>query len=64
MAHKVVRLVVVRDGTAVVFSEFGQQPVSLGDAVLLGPSALFAGTRGAGRLYGRGSCGPAVAMAG
>ena len=40
-AYNVVRLVVIRDGTAIVFSEFGQQPVSFGDAVLLGPSVLF-----------------------
>lgn len=30
----------VRDGTAIVFSEFGQQPVSFGDAILLGPNVL------------------------
>ncbi|QIN30433.1 AraC family transcriptional regulator [Brevibacterium luteolum] len=34
------RLFVVRDGTAIMFSEFGQQPVSFGDAVLLGPNVL------------------------
>lgn len=31
---------VVRDGTAIVFSEFGQQPVRFGDAILLGSSVL------------------------
>lgn len=36
-----VRLVVVRDGTAIVFSEFGQKPVSTGHVVLLGPNVLF-----------------------
>lgn len=30
----------VRDGTAIVFSEFGEQPVKPGDAVLLGASVL------------------------
>lgn len=39
-AYDCVRIIVVRDGTAVVFSEFGQQPVSFGDTVLLGPSVL------------------------
>lgn len=34
------RLVVVRDGTAIVFSEFGEQPVSFGDAILLGTNVL------------------------
>lgn len=40
-AYNVVRLVAIRDGTAIMFSEFGEQPVSFGDAVLLGPSVLF-----------------------
>ena len=40
-AYNCVQLVVVRDGTAIVFSEFGEQPVSFGDAILLGPSVLF-----------------------
>ena len=35
------QLVVVRDGTAIVFSEFGEQPVAFGDAILLGPNVLF-----------------------
>lgn len=35
-AYDCVRIVVVRDGTAIVFSEFGQRPVSFGDAILLG----------------------------
>ncbi|MBE8526505.1 hypothetical protein ILP97_55120 [Amycolatopsis sp. H6(2020)] len=34
------RIVVVRNGTAIIFSEFGQQPVSFGDAILLGPNVL------------------------
>lgn len=41
VAYDCVRLIVVRDGTAIVFSEFGEQPVSFGDAILLGPSVLF-----------------------
>ncbi len=40
-AYNCVQLVVVRDGTAIVFSEFGEQPVSFGDAILLGPNVLF-----------------------
>lgn len=40
-AYNWVQLVVVRDGTAIVFSEFGEQPVSFGDAILLGPNVLF-----------------------
>lgn len=39
-AYECVRVMFVRDGTAIVFSEFGQEPVSFGDAVLLGPSVL------------------------
>ena len=39
-AYDCVRLVVVRDGTSIVFSEFGEQPVSFGDAILLGPHVL------------------------
>ena len=39
-AYDCVRIVVVRDGTAIVFSEFGEQPVSFGDAILLGPNVL------------------------
>lgn len=34
------RVVTVRGGSAIVFSEFGQQPVSVGDVILLGPSVL------------------------
>lgn len=39
-SYNLVRIVIVRRGTAVIFSEFGQQPVSVGDAILLGPSVL------------------------
>jgi AraC-like DNA-binding protein len=34
------RVIIIRDGSAIVFSEFGQQPVTVGDALLLGPSVL------------------------
>lgn len=40
-AYDCVRLVVIRDGTAIVFSEFGQKPVSTGHVVLLGANVLF-----------------------
>lgn len=39
-AYDCVRIMAVLDGTAIVFSEFGEQPVSFGDAILLGPSVL------------------------
>lgn len=39
-AYDSVRIMIVRDGTAIVFSEFGQQPVSFGDAILIGPNVL------------------------
>lgn len=39
-AYDCLRLIVMREGTAVVFSEFGWQPVSVGDVVLLGPNVL------------------------
>ncbi len=35
------KLVFVRSGSAIVFSEFGHQPVSVGDAILIGPNVLF-----------------------
>ncbi|WP_245810337.1 helix-turn-helix domain-containing protein [Brachybacterium massiliense] len=34
------KLIVVRDGSAILFSEFGQQPVRPGDVILLGPNVL------------------------
>ena len=48
-SYDCVQLVVVRDGTAIVFSEFGEQPVSFGDAILLGPNVLC-GTEPEGQL--------------
>tara|TARA_Y100000114_G_scaffold20463_1_gene16420 strand:+ start:16690 stop:17511 length:822 start_codon:yes stop_codon:yes gene_type:complete len=35
-----VKIIVVRDGSAFLFSEFGQQPVNTGDVVLLGANVL------------------------
>lgn len=39
-AYDCVRMVVVRDGSAILFSEFGQKPVNVGDVVLLGANVL------------------------
>lgn len=33
-------MIVVRDGSAILFSEFGKQPVKLGDVILLGANTL------------------------
>lgn len=38
-----IMLIVVRDGSAILFSEFGQEPVKLGDVVLLGANVLCGG---------------------
>lgn len=40
VAYDCVRLSFVRDGSAIVLSEFGQRPVKVGDAILLGASVL------------------------
>lgn len=40
VAYDCVKVVVIRDGTAVLFSEFGQKPVRPGDVVLLAPNTL------------------------
>lgn len=40
MAYDCVKVIVVRDGSAVLFSEFGQRPVNVGDVVLLGANTL------------------------
>nr|WP_261742754.1 AraC family transcriptional regulator [Microbacterium testaceum] len=40
MAYDCVKVVVVRSGSAVLFSEFGQRPVNVGDVVLLGANVL------------------------
>src|SRR5699024_662792 len=41
MVYDCLKLVFIRSGSAIVFSEFGHQPVSVGDAVMIGPNVLF-----------------------
>ena len=40
LAYDCVKVIVVRDGSAVLFSEFGQKPVRPGDVIVLGPNVL------------------------
>lgn len=40
VAYDCVKVTVIRDGTAILFSEFGQKPVRPGDVVLLAPNTL------------------------
>ncbi|GAA3040130.1 helix-turn-helix domain-containing protein [Microbacterium dextranolyticum] len=40
LTYDCVKVIVVRDGSAILFSEFGQQPVKIGDVVLLGANTL------------------------
>lgn len=40
VAYDCVKVSIVRDGSAILFSEFGQQPVTIGDAVLLCANTL------------------------
>lgn len=40
IAYDCVKLIFVRDGSAILFSEFGQKPVKPGDVVLLGANVL------------------------
>ncbi|MGO3022167.1 MAG: helix-turn-helix domain-containing protein [Brevibacterium sp.] len=40
LAYDCVKVIVVRDGSAILFSEFGQKPVRPGDVILLGPNIL------------------------
>ena len=40
VAYDFEKLLVVRDGSAILLSEFGQQPVKPGDVILLGPNVL------------------------
>ncbi|MDK9301716.1 helix-turn-helix transcriptional regulator [Propionibacterium freudenreichii] len=40
LAFDWIRLIFVRDGSAILFSEFGQKPVKSGDVVLLGANVL------------------------
>lgn len=43
VAYDCVRVTVVRDGSAILFSEFGTSAVNLGDVVLIGPNVLCGG---------------------
>ncbi|MFT3860004.1 helix-turn-helix transcriptional regulator [Micropruina sp.] len=43
VAHDCVKFIVVRDGAAFLFSEFGQQPIKSGDVVMLGANVLCGG---------------------
>ncbi|MEX5310358.1 helix-turn-helix transcriptional regulator [Kocuria sp. CPCC 205297] len=40
LAYDCVKVIIVRHGSAVLFSEFGQKPVRPGDVILLGPNVL------------------------
>ena len=40
VAYDCVKLIVIRSGSAILYSEFGEQPVKVGDAVLLGANVL------------------------
>ena len=40
VAYDCVKFIIIRDGSAFLFSEFGQQPVKPGDVVLLGANVL------------------------
>lgn len=40
LAYNCVKIIVVRDGSAILFSEFGQKPVRPGNVVVLGPNVL------------------------
>ena len=40
VAYDCVKILVVRDGSAFLFSEFGQQPVTVGDVIVLGANVL------------------------
>lgn len=40
VAYDCVKLIVVRSGSAILFSEFGQKPVNVGDVVVLGANTL------------------------
>ena len=40
VAYDCVKLIVVRDGSAILFSEFGERPINVGDVVLLAANTL------------------------
>lgn len=39
-AYDCVKVIVIREGSAILFSEFGQEPVKIGDVILLGANTL------------------------
>ncbi|SMC74475.1 Helix-turn-helix domain-containing protein [Janibacter indicus] len=41
MVYDCLKIVFIRSGSAIMFSEFGRQAVNVGDAILLGPNVLF-----------------------
>ena len=41
MVYDCLKIVFIRSGSAIIFSEFGRQAVNVGDAILLGPNVLF-----------------------
>ncbi len=43
------KVIVVRDGSAILFAEFGQKPVKIGDVILLGANVLC-GSEPAGHI--------------
>jgi hypothetical protein len=49
VAYDCVKVIVVRDGSAILFSEFGQKPVKVGDVILLGANTLC-GSEPEGRI--------------
>ena len=49
VAYDCVKVIVVRDGSAILFSEFGQKPVTVGDVILLGANTLC-GSEPAGHI--------------
>ena len=49
LAYDCVKIIVVRDGSAILFSEFGQKPVKVGDVIVLGANTLC-GSEPEGRI--------------
>lgn len=49
VAYDCVKFIVVRDGSAILYSEFGEQPVNPGDVILLGANVLY-GSEPEGRI--------------
>ena len=41
VAYDCIEVIVIRSGSAILFSEFGQKPVNVGDVVLLGANTLY-----------------------